>query len=96
MKLNKDKIVYEDELPEMSDKDYTEWFKESWIDVVSVGYEPIFEYKESIKEFDKWSEETTACFRSDVDGDDFNVSFSELSFYDDLKEKVKQLIINNK
>jgi len=52
--------------------------------------------EESIKEFDKWSEEKIAYFDGDSDGEEYNVYFADLNSYDDLKEKVKQLIINNK
>lgn len=38
MVLDKTKIVYEDELPDMTDNEYAEWFKESWVDVVRMGY----------------------------------------------------------
>lgn len=38
MMLNKSKVVREDELPDMTDKEYSKWFKESWVDVVRVGY----------------------------------------------------------
>jgi len=36
--LDKTKVVYEDELLEMSDKDYAIWFKNSWVDFVRMGY----------------------------------------------------------
>lgn len=38
MILDKTKIVYEDELPDMTDEEYAEWFKESWVDIVRMGY----------------------------------------------------------
>ena len=38
MELDKTRITYEDELPEMTDEEYSEWFKESWVDGVRMGY----------------------------------------------------------
>ena len=33
----KNGFIYEDELPEMTDKDYSEWFKWSFVDGVRIG-----------------------------------------------------------
>lgn len=46
------------------------------------------------KDFDKWAEETTATIMSvppsteDDYGEDYNLQFSELDFYEELKKKV--------
>lgn len=54
--------------------------------------------QEKIQNFKKWCTETTATFESQYDpdgyGEDFNVSFSELSFYEDLLKKHQEEIEN--
>lgn len=54
--------------------------------------------QEKIKDFKKWCEDTTATFETQYDpdgyGEDFNVSFSELSFYEELLKKHQEEIEN--
>jgi hypothetical protein len=50
--------------------------------------EPIPQWE---KDFDKWAQETTADFRSDGE-DEYNVEFSELAFYDELKAKIREIV----
>ena len=40
--------MYEDELPEMTNEEYTIWFNESWIDFVRMGYGFKFIYSTKI------------------------------------------------
>jgi len=37
--LDRNKIINEDDLPDdLTDEEYDEWFKESWVDIVRLGY----------------------------------------------------------
>lgn len=54
--------------------------------------------KEYIEDFKKWCEDNTATFDC-VDGESDNVSYSQLTFYTELVDKVKELLTkatNNK
>lgn len=44
-----------------------------------------------MEDFKKWSTETTATFESD-EGEDFNVNFSSLVFYNELENKVAEIV----
>ncbi len=51
-----------------------------------------------LEEFKKWCEETTAtfgescAFDEDEYPEEYNISFNELVFYDELVDKVKELL----
>ena len=47
--------------------------------------------KQKLEEFKKWCEQNTATFESKGD-DEFNVSWDELSFYNELIKKVESLL----
>lgn len=38
MFIDTSKIMYEDDLPPLSDAEYDIWYKLSWVDIVRVGY----------------------------------------------------------
>lgn len=49
---------------------------------------------DKIQEFKKWCEDNTATFSQDGE-EEYNVSWSELSFYDELIKKVESLLQAN-
>lgn len=51
--------------------------------------------KQKIEEFKKWCETNTATFEDIGDGEEDNVVWSELSFYDELIKKVEELLNEN-
>jgi len=46
MELDRTTIVYEDELPKLTDEEYNIWYKESWVDGVRLGYAVIMGCKQ--------------------------------------------------
>lgn len=45
MCLDLEIIEYEDQLPEMTQKEFNYWHDHSWVDIVRVGYKPYWETK---------------------------------------------------